>query len=53
MEHWFRTHTDRFTAKVCGNRLNYVRVALTPYHLELTAIDMHGRLFDMLVLDKS
>ena len=52
VEQWLWTHADRFSAKVCGNRPNYVRVALTPYRLELSAIDMQGRLFDMLTLDK-
>lgn len=40
------------TAKLSGNRPNYLRVALSPYRLELQAIDYEGKLFDQLVLEK-
>jgi len=51
-DHWFRPKSNGLSAKLSGNRPNFVRVALSPYRLELEAIDWEGRRFDALVIDK-
>ena len=48
---WFRDKQNGFAAKIAG-RPGYVHVSLTPYTLELQAIDYEGKLFDMLTLNK-
>jgi len=48
---WFRAKSSSFTAKLAA-RPNYVHVALTPWRLELQAVDYEGKLFDSLVLEK-
>jgi hypothetical protein len=48
---WFRDKQNGFSAKTVG-RPCYVHVSLTPYTLELQAIDHEGKLFDMLTLQK-
>lgn len=52
-ESWLRPKLSRVSAKVAGSRPNYVRIALTPYRLEMTAIDYEGKLFDIMTIDKS
>nr|WP_289766873.1 metallophosphoesterase [uncultured Acetatifactor sp.] len=49
---WFPPRLNGFSARSVGNRPGYVRVALTPYRLELQAIDYEGKLFDVLNIDK-
>jgi len=48
---WFWERTAHHSAKIAA-RPNYVRVALTPWSLELQAVDYEGKLFDSLVLSK-
>jgi len=48
---WFRNKQNGFAAKIAG-RPGYVHVSLTPYALELQAIDYEGKMFDMLTLEK-
>ena len=50
-EHWLRDKRSRFAAKL-SSRPNYVHVSLTPFSLELQAIDHEGKLFDTLTLEK-
>jgi len=49
---WFRTKSNGRSAKLSGVSPNYVRIGLSPYRLELQAIDIDGKLFDTLVLEK-
>jgi len=51
VSHWFRPKQNGFAAKIAG-RPNYIHVSLTPYTLELQAIDYEGKLFDMLTINK-
>lgn len=48
---WFREKQNGFAAKT-QSRPGYVHVSLTPYTLELQAVDYEGKLFDMLTLHK-
>ena len=48
---WFWDKTNGRSAKIAA-RPNYVRVAVTPWSLELQAIDYEGKLFDTLNLEK-
>jgi len=50
-EKWIRDKTTRFSAKVSA-RPSYVRVSVTPWRMELQAIDCEGKLFDTLTIDK-
>ena len=52
MEQWFWPKTNGLTVRQAGNRPGYVRVSLSPWRLELQAIDWQGRLFDTLTIDK-
>lgn len=52
MEHWFWPKSNGLTVRQAGNRPGYVRVCLSPWRLELQAIDWQGRLFDTLTIDK-
>ena len=49
---WIRHKCGPLTAKISGSRPNYVRVAVSPLSLELSAIDCEGRLFDTLTIEK-
>lgn len=51
-DHWFPAKLNHFSAKVSGTRPDYVSVSLTPWRLELQAVDYEGKLFDSLVLEK-
>lgn len=51
MDSWFRDKCSTLSAKIAA-RPNYVRVALTPWSLELSAVDYEGKLFDTLTLEK-
>ena len=51
-EGWFWPKSNGFSAKMCS-RPCYVRVSLTPFTLELQAIDYEGKLFDSLSLEKT
>lgn len=51
LDRWIRDKSNRLSAKLSA-RPCYVRVALTPWSLELQAIDHAGILFDTLSLEK-
>ena len=51
VEEWFWPKSNGFAAKM-STRPNYVRVSLTPFSLEMQAIDYEGKLFDVLTLEK-
>jgi len=50
-DRWFRDKSNGLSAKRAA-RPNYVRVSITPWSLELQAIDYEGKLVDVLTLEK-
>ena len=51
VDQWFRPKANRFSAKISA-RPCFTRVSLTPWRLELQAIDYEGILFDSLTIEK-
>ena len=51
LDYFFRPKSNRFSAKISA-RPCFTRVSLTPWRLELQAIDYEGILFDSLTIEK-